>query len=156
MDFMLWSVRAMHLFSVILWLGGLLYQAVIVLPLLVSGQSDQTQMILNQLKGFLPFNWMALMTILITGAGLMLFSPRFVFLSYDSWWSMALGIKQSIFLLIALLSLGYSRILIHLIGHDRPGVTAEMGARLTGRLQRVNRASILLGIGAVLLAASMN
>ena len=156
MDFMLWSVRAMHLFSVILWLGGLLYQAVIVLPSLVTGPPEQSQMTLNQLKSFLPFTRMSLVTVLITGAGLMLFNPRFVFFSYESWWSMALGIKQIVFLVIALLSLGISRILTHLIDRRGQDVAAEERAGLTARLQRLNRVNIVLGIDAVLLAASMN
>ena len=156
MDFMLWSVRAMHLFSVILWLGGLLYQAVIVLPTLVAGPREQSQIPLNQLKTFLPFTWMALVTVLVTGAGLMLFNPRFVFLSYDSWWSMALGIKQILFVVIAMLSLGSSRIVTHLIERKVTDVAPEEKAGLTARLQRLNRANIALGIGAVLLAASMN
>ena len=145
----------MHLFSVILWLGGLLYQAVILLPVLVTGPPEKAQIVLNQLKAFLPFSWMGLITVLVTGVALMLFNPRFVFLSYDDWWLQALGIKQVAFLAMALFSFGYSRMLSCAIGLGETSASSE-GAGFRDRLQQLNRANIFLGIGAVLLSASMN
>jgi len=155
MDFMLWAVRTMHLFSIVLWLGGLLYQTVILHPLLGTGGIERTPEVLQQLKSFLPFIWMSLATLLVTGVGLMLFSTRFLILEYPDWWSVALGLKQVVFLIISFVSFGSARMLTRAISSFDGSGWSEQGARFSMRVVHLNRTNVFLGIGAVLLAASM-
>jgi hypothetical protein len=93
---------------------------------------------------------MGLSTVLVTGICLMMFSPRFVFFSYPDWWSIALGLKQVVFLLMAFFSFGFAR-MVQRYTHDEP--THDV-IRL--RILQFNRNGVFLGILAMLLAASMH
>lgn len=152
---MLWAARAMHLFSVILWIGGLLYQTVIVFPGLTSGNPERVTMALGQMSGFFPFIWMGLITVLVTGLGLMMFSPRFVFFSYSDWWSVALGIKQVLALLMVLFTFGYARMLARFSALVRAPDASSGQDPFLGRLLHFHRLNVVMGIIAILLSASM-
>jgi uncharacterized membrane protein len=151
MDFLLWAIRAVHLFGVVVWLGALLYLSAIVLPR--WGQDGGSGAgVLAQLGLFLPFQWMGLVTVLVSGTILMLFNPRFVFFSYPEWWSVALGLKQAAFLLMCLFSFGYARMAANL----RAGTAEEpIATQYRMRLVQFNRLNVALGIVSLLLAASM-
>jgi uncharacterized membrane protein len=74
MEFMLWGVRSLHLFSVVVWFGGIMYQAVVIFPVAKDAQLGLRKDALQLLRRFLPFVWMCVWTILLTGAALMLFN----------------------------------------------------------------------------------
>jgi len=155
MDFMLWAVRASHLFAVIVWLGILLYNGAVVLPIWLSGDPVQKEVSLTILRKSAPLLWTGLTTVLVTGLCLMLFSTRFVFLSYHDWWSVALGLKQVSFLLMAFVTVGLIRLtgrFHHLIASGE----IEAEEPLKGRVARFNRLGVLFGIVALMLAASMS
>ena len=152
MDLLLWVVRVSHIFAVIIWLGAMVYQAAVTLPLWIPGDSNSTKIVLASLRRFLPFQWMGLTTVLVTGICLMLFSTRFVFFSYPDWWSVALGLKQIIFLCMAFFSLGFARMVQR---HSQPDRDApEETLRL--RIFQFNRNGVFLGIVAMLLSVSMH
>lgn len=109
MNFLLWTTLSLHIFSVVVWLGGLLYQAVVTFPVAKVEQKEFDPFVLHLVKRFQPFVWMCVWTILVTGVVLMLFSPRFVFFQYPDRWSVILGLKQLIFGLMVFFSFGYAR-----------------------------------------------
>lgn len=152
MDFMIWAVRVSHLFAVVVWLGSLLYQAAVILPLWTPGDRTRTEVVRMFLGRSLPYLWMGLTTALITGICLMLFSTRFVFFRYDDWWSIALGLKQVLFLLMAIFTIGLIR-LVQAFSELRESDQEDL---LRIRILQFNRSSVLLGIMTLLLAASMN
>jgi uncharacterized membrane protein len=149
MDMMLWAARASHLFAVAVWIGGSLYQAGVVLPLWTADDPRSTEMTIATLRRYLPFQWMGLSTVFVTGICLMMFSPRFVFFSYSDWWSIALGLKQIAFLLMVFFSFGFSRMVK--LYFDQ--AASRDSIRL--RILQFNRSGVFLGIVAILLAASM-
>lgn len=130
-----------------------MYQAVIVLPGLNSEEAHHRS--LQQARAFVPFMWTGLMTVLVTGIGLMLFDPRFVFFAYPDWWSAGLGLKQLAFTLMMFFSLGYSRMAARLSEVESTSDDRSMDA-FAGRLIQFNRYVIFLGVGVLLIAASMN
>ncbi len=150
MDLLLWAVRVSHFFAVIVWIGGFLYQAAVLLPLWVPGDPATTRLVISGFRRFLPFQWLGLTTVLVTGTCLMLFSTRFVFFSYPDWWSVALGIKQLIFLCLVFFSFGFARMVQK---YDDPGAGEEV-IRL--RIFQFNRNGVFLGIIATLLGVSMH
>ena len=109
MDFLLWTVRSLHLFAIVVWIGGLLFQAAVVIPVARAEKTDVSSFTLHCHRRFIPFLWMSLWTVLVTGIALMLFNPRYVFFSYEDWWSFVLALKQVVFVGMAVVSLGQVR-----------------------------------------------
>ena len=154
MDFMIWAARVSHLFGVIVWLGTLLYQGAVILPLWLSGQQGKDDRVEQALVKGAPFLWMGLTTVFVTGVLLMLFSTRFVLFSYHDWWSVALGLKQIAFLFMAFFTIGLARLTAGFREIlDTQG--ASMAGVLRNRIVQFNRYSIVFGIAALLLASSM-
>ena len=158
MEFMLWAVRSLHLFSVVVWLGGTMYQAVVIFPVAkdAHGFGKDT---LQLLQRFLPFVWMCVWTILITGVALMLFNPRFVFFNYSDRWSIFLGLKQLAFLLMIFFSFGYARMFASLykllIDEGRKQAPEQAVWLYYQRMLQFSRINVVLGLITILLASAL-
>jgi uncharacterized membrane protein len=150
MDFILWATRSVHLFAVVVWFGGLLYQAVVVFQWGSKGVTDQE---VQQLKRFIPFVWMSVWTILVTGVMLMMFNPRFQFFHYNDVWSIVLGAKQLVFFVMVILTLGYSRMLARFLDERSSGGPHE--SLFGDRMVQLARMNVGLAIVAILLASSL-
>jgi uncharacterized membrane protein len=158
MDFMIWAVRSLHLFSIIVWLGGMTYQVAVALPVEQFGRAEMDSRARHLVRRFLPFVWMCVWTILLTGIALMLFSPRFVFLKFDDAWSLALALKQTTFLLMTFFSFGYARMfsrMDELLGENAKPEEAGEAQRFYRRMVQFAKITVALGIVAVLLASAM-
>ena len=127
-----------------------MYQAVVTLPVAKAEQIELTESNLHLLRRFQPFVWMCVWTILVTGIGLMLFSPQFVLFQYSDRWSVVLGLKQLTFLVMVFFSFGYARML-------RMVVTVRGEARelCYRRMLQFGKINVGLGIIAILLAAGL-
>jgi uncharacterized membrane protein len=155
MEFLLWATRSLHLFAVVVWLGGLLYQAVVTFPVSTASQTQFAEMIRHQLRRFIPFIWLCVWTILVTGVGLMLFSPRFVWFSYPDGWSILLGTKQVVFVLMAFFSLGYVRMFSRLDSVLSRGGDPSTVVVYYERMTQFARMNVGLALIALLLASGM-
>jgi len=151
MDFLIWSARSLHLFAVVVWLGGLLYQAAVTLPVARAEQMELAESSLHLLRRFQPFVWMCVWTILVTGAGLMLFNPGFVLGQYGDRWSVILGVKQVVFLVMVFYSFGYARML-KMVGISAGSEERQLSYR---RMLQFGKINVALGIIAILLAAGL-
>jgi uncharacterized membrane protein len=114
MDFLLWVCRSMHMFGVVVWVGGLMFQNAVAAPIAQSENAEAKVAMRKMNKRFTGFVWMSAWTILITGILLMLFNPRFIWFQYPDRWSLLLGIKQMMFLFMVFYAFGYSRMLKYL------------------------------------------
>ncbi len=151
MDFMIWMTRSLHLFAVIVWLGGLLFQTVILMPEIKSGRLSASSTV-TLLFRFVPFIWMSVWTVVISGVALMLFDPRFIFFSFESKWSIILALKEAVFLLMVFFSIGYGRMIV------RASEDANPEGNSTPYVERAlqfNRINVGLGIVAIVLAAGL-
>jgi len=158
MDFILWSARSLHLFSVVVWFGGLMYQAAVTLPVAKAERAEFLPLMLHQSRRFLPFVWMSVWTILVTGICLMLFSPRFVFLEYHDRWSMVLAGKQILFVLMMVFSFGYARMFTRVDEIISSRTTGEPSPDVSPYYHRMNqfaRINVVLALVTLLLAASI-
>lgn len=153
MDFLLWVCRSLHLFSVIVWLGGTLYQAVILLPARAGDESGLTDDDLARVRSFAPFVWTSIWTVLVTGIAMMLFDPRFVFFQYADRWSVLLGLKQLTFIGMAIFAFGYFRMAAGVNAATKGGLSARR--TFIARMHQFSRINVALAIVAVLLASAM-
>jgi uncharacterized membrane protein len=156
MDFLLWSARSLHIFSVVVWFGGLMYEAAVTVPVTRAEAKELDPLHLHLIKRFRPFVWMSVWTILVTGSAMMLFNPRFVFFKYPDSWSLLLAFKQIVFALMILFSFGYGRMFnrVHdLLAANEP---SEIVMRFYRQMVAFGRINVGLGIAALLLAAGMN
>ncbi len=100
MEFMIWATRSMHIFSAVVWVGGLLYMGGILYPVFqYEGMTTSFQYVRME-RRFTGFVWMCVWTTAITGVLLMLFSPRFVFGRYRGEWDYLLLVKEFIYVLM--------------------------------------------------------
>lgn len=159
MDFLLWATGSVHLFCVVVWLGGLAYQAVVTLPVARATNSELAGSHRHLIRRFLPFVWMCVWSILITGVVLMLFNPRFVFFQYNDPWSVLLGMKQAVFLLMCFFSFGYARMFSRtdeLLSRKSGGEEALRSAQpYYHSMLRYGKINLGLGIVALLVASGM-
>ena len=132
-----------------------MYQTAIVLPKLVSGDPERVVMALGQVSRFVPFIWMGLITVLVTGLGLMLFSTRFVFFSYSDWWSVALAMKQMIIFLMTVFTFGYVRMLTRFAESVANQAGPGSPPPFLARMLHFHRLNVVMGVIATLLSASM-
>ena len=145
----------MHIFSVVVWLGGLMFQGAVVAPVMQFEGTEAKPAMRRINKRFIGFIWMNVWTLLATGILLMLFSPRFVWFHYDDRWSLFLLIKQIIFLLMVFYAFGYARMIDYL---DNPASNGGYDSKSLIYIHRVTQyrlISIFLGITALLFAAAM-
>ncbi|MEO8166704.1 MAG: hypothetical protein ABI623_00565 [bacterium] len=155
MDFLLWTTVSLHLFSVVVWFGGLLYQAVVTFPVAKVEQKEFDPFVLHLVKRFQPFVWMCVWTILITGVVLMLFNPRFVFFEYRDRWSVILGLKQLVFGLMVFFSFGYARMFRVLETAAQNGESEKIRPYYNQMLL-FGKINVGLAIIVLLLAAALN
>lgn len=148
---MIWITRSLHLFGIIVWLGGLLFQAVVLMPG-IRTEKAVAPGTLSLLNRFVPFIWMSVWTIVVTGVALMLFDPRFIFFSFENRWSIILAIKEAVFLLMIFFSIGYGRMITR--AADEVNVEGSSSPYLERALQ-FNRMNVGLGIVAIILAAAL-
>jgi len=155
MNFLLWSCRVLHIFGVVVWLGGLMFQNAIVHPIVEVEESEVKSATGKTNKRFLAFMWMSVWTVGITGIFMMLFDKRFIWFQYNDRWSILLGFKQLIFVLMVFYAFGYARMLHYLLSPASNGGFDEKADIFSKRIHQFRTISIFLGIVALLLAAGM-
>ncbi|MDH3252160.1 MAG: hypothetical protein OEM41_05165 [Ignavibacteria bacterium] len=155
MDFMLWATRSLHLFAVIVWIGGLMYQAVVTFPVATASHEQFAEHTRHHVRRFIPFIWMSVWTILVTGVGLMLFNPRFVWFSFRDGWSIVLGAKQIVFVLMTLFSLGFVRMFSRLDDVLSRGGDSSAIIGYYERMTQFARINVGLALLALLLASAL-
>ena len=106
-------------------------------------------------RRFIGFIWMSVWTMMITGAIMMLLDPRFVWFQYNNKWSVLLGVKQIVFLLMVFYAFGYARMLSYLDTPTSNGGFDEKAELYRHRVNQFRGISIFLGIVGLLLAAGM-
>lgn len=156
MDFLLWAARSLHIFGVVVWVGGLMYQAAVAMAVARAEGTEFAPQTIHVVRRFAPFVWMCVWTVLVTGSALMLFSTRFTFFQFNDLWSVLLAMKQVTFLLMMVFSFGYARMFARV---------DEMMAKGTQPLDDVipyhhrmiqfGRINIALGILALMFSAGM-
>jgi uncharacterized membrane protein len=156
MDFLLWAARTLHLFSVVVWLGGLMYQAAVLLPVAKAEQKELDEFTRHCIRRFQPFVWMCVWTMLVTGVALMLFNPRFVFFRYDDLWSVLLGAKQFVFAAMIFFSFGFARMFRRMDEMQKNKSSEESMLPYLHQMVLFGKITIGLAMSALLLAAGMN
>lgn len=146
----------MHVFSVIVWFGGLMYQAVVLHPVASVEQKMIDTTTLHFIRRFLPFVWMSVWTLCITGIALMLFSPRFVLFQFDDGWSVLLAAKQILFLIMMFFSIGYARMFQRVHELVQKGERDAQVMTYFDQMIRFGKVNVALAICALLLAVGMN
>ena len=145
----------MHVLSAIVWVGGLIFQGAVAGPI-IQQKGEQTRSAMRDVsRRFVGFIWMSVWTLLVTGVIMMLLDPRIFWFRYQDRWSILLGFKQLVFLLMVLYAFGYARMLSYL---DRPSSNGGFNERaeiFRHRVEQFRKISIFLGLLAVLLAAAM-
>lgn len=155
MDFLQWACRALHIFAVVVWLGGLMFQNAVAHPV-AEAEGDEARAALRKINiRFLAFVWMSVWTIALTGVLLMLLSPRFIWFEYHDAWSILLGLKQLVFVLMVFYAFGYARMLHYLQGPVSNGGFDKKAELYQRRLHQYRTIGIFLGILALLLTAGM-
>lgn len=150
MDFIIWSSRVMHVAAATVWIGGLVFQNAVMMPV-VAHEGEETSRLSGILgRRFSGFSWMCAWSMLVTGSLLMLLDPRFVWFEFATGWSVLLGFKQLIFALMVFYAFGIARLLPALDGADDAKRTLVLH-----RLGQFRKISLLLGLCALVLAVSM-
>jgi uncharacterized membrane protein len=158
MDFLLWAARSLHIFGAVVWLGGLMYQSAVTLTVAKAEGTEFSPQSINTLRRFVPFVWMLVWTVLVTGVALMLFSTRFVFFEFNDRWSVLLGLKQLAFLLMVFFSFGYARMFARvdeLINSTREQHSRDDAFPFFRRLNQFGRITIALGMVEIMLASGL-
>lgn len=156
MDFLLWTAKSLHVFSVVVWFGGLLYQAVVTIPVSRVEGKEFDPLTRHLLRRFQPFVWMCVWTILVTGVVLMLFNPRFVFFRYDDFWSVLLGMKQLVFVLMVFFAIGYARMFSRVEQVLAGAESHEHAVKFYAQMLMFGKVNVGLAIIALLLASGLN
>ncbi len=145
----------MHIFGVVVWLGGLMFQGAVASPI-IQFESNEARVAMKKVnKRFIGFVWMSVWTILVTGVLMMLLDPRFVWFQYNNRWSTLLGAKQIVFFLMVFYAFGYARMLAHLDMPASNGGFDEQAELYRHRVNQYRTINIFLGIVGLLLAAGM-
>jgi len=145
----------MHLFGLVVWLGGLMFQSAVVMPVL-HAQTEYSRGVQRSLmQRFTGFVWMSAWTIAVTGFLLMLMSPKFFWFRYRDTWSVLLAVKQVVFVLMVFYSFGYARMLDYLSSPSSNGGFNEKAELYRHRINQFRIINIALGIAGLLLGVAM-
>lgn len=153
MDFVLWACRAVHLVSVVVWLGGLIFLNAVWKPVVEHQDAAATRLNLETVMRFQPFVWSSLWPLLVTGLLLMLLSPRFIWFDVSTWWARLLALKQVAFLALAFFAWQMMKVVAHLekAGENHPEEFAGWWLAYAKLVKR----SIVAGSIALLSGAAM-
>ena len=158
MEFMIWATRSLHVFSAVVWLGGLLYLGGILHPVFRHERMTTTHAYVAVERRFLSFIWMSVWTTAITGVLLMLFSQKFQFGSYRTTWEYLLFVKQFIYLAMVLLAISTGDIvrkMEHILASALP---SELESQLSVQHDRMvvrRRWSTVFGLVVLLISTQM-
>jgi uncharacterized membrane protein len=145
----------MHLFGLVVWLGGLMFQSAVVRPVL-HAQTEYSRNVQRMLMlRFTGFIWMSAWTMAITGVIMMLLNPRFLWFQYHDAWSVLLASKLVVFVLMIFYSFGYARMLDYLSSPSSNGGFNEKAELYRHRINQFRIINIALGIFALMLGAAM-
>jgi uncharacterized membrane protein len=147
MEFMLWAALSLHIFAVIVWLGSLCYLSAVLYPVFEVERAEGSPLFGHLHRRFMPFLWLCLWTIGITGAALYLFSDVFLYGADRSPWLLPVHLKTALFCIIVVLSMQLRR--LHADFH-RDGEKRSMYSRAMGKIIRL---TIFMGILSLLIAA---
>ncbi|MBM4166906.1 MAG: hypothetical protein FJ218_08345 [Ignavibacteria bacterium] len=156
MDFLLWSCKSLHIFSTVVLLGGILFQAGVLYPVARVETYETHSFTLHLERRFIPFVWLSLWTLLITGVFLSIFSEEYHLFEFSTQQQILLLLKELTFLLIALFSFGYVRIFRMLekeLTLQEP--SSEAIALFLQRMKTFRTINVFLGITVLLLVAGM-
>ncbi|MBI3788502.1 MAG: CopD family protein [Ignavibacteriales bacterium] len=153
MDFVLWACRLMHVVSVVVWFGGLIFLNAVFIPIVEHHEATKLQVVLGTQKRFLPFIWSCFWSLLITGILLMLLSPKFLWFEYSTLWLKLLAVKQFAFLLLAFFSWQTVQVFSNM-EHALANDSDEFEGWRLG-LKKLVRRSIFWGIVALMCGAGM-
>jgi uncharacterized membrane protein len=145
----------MHLFGIVVWLGGLMFQNAVILPFVESGGEPARALMRSVSRRFVGVVWMCVWTIAVTGILMMVLSPKFIWFRFDTTWSMLLAGKQVIFALMVVYAFGYARMVAYLGTPSSNGGFDEKAELYRHRINQFRRMNIALGIAALLLAVGM-
>ena len=145
----------MHIFSTVVWLGGLMFQSAVALPVMQFENEHARAAMRKVSHRFVGFVWMSVWTMLITGVLMMLLSPHFVWFHYNDRWSMFLAFKEVIFIFMVFYAFGYARMLRYLNSPSSNGGFSDKAELYRHRVTQFRKISIFLGILALLLGAAM-
>ncbi len=154
MDFLYWAALSLHLFAVVIWLGGICFQSAILFPVLKVEESERSQLAEHLHRRFLPFVWLSLWTIGITGLTLMLLATPYIMGEGETGISIRLIGKILIFSAIVFASMRSRNAYMqfkYLIRN--PGTSIGESRKNQDRIERSTRINVLLGIIALLLSA---
>ena len=155
MDFLLWAARSLHIFGVVVWFGGLLYQAAVLFPVVTFEGKELSDLHRHFIRRFQPFVWMCVWTVLVTGVALTLFNPRFVFFQFEDRWSVLLGFKQVVFACMVFFSIGHARMFSLIDELMGKGETADHVAPFFRQMVLFGKLNIGLAIVTLGLAAAL-
>ena len=158
MEFMMWAVRSMHVFSAVVWLGGLLYMGGIFYPVIRYEEMTASSAYIRIERRFTGFVWMCVWTTAITGAFLVLFTPRFVFGRYHNEWDFLLLAKEIIYVLMIGTAMAGTSIVKEMESIAAFPSTEETKRDLSIQHQKMlrgRRANLAFGIIALLVAVRM-
>ncbi len=145
----------MHLFGVVVWLGGLMFHGSVFGPVAEAAGRGAMPVERDTARRFVGFIWMSVWTVAVTGAIMMLASPRFLWFTYQDRWSVLLAWKQAVFVLMLFYAFGYARMAQRAVALASGGGPDEEAALCRNRLRQYRTLSIFLGILALLLGTAM-
>ncbi len=91
------TAYALHMLATVVWIGGIAFQAVLLLPAALPLSSSQTMFELNQKlwRRFQPLAWLSLAVLTGTGLMQMAANPNYDgFLTVENRWSVAILLKH--------------------------------------------------------------
>jgi len=150
-----WFFLATHLLGVVIWIGGLIYQSVVLLPAVELTEGAGKKLLRAMNRRFLTVLWTGLILVLLTGTSLMLLQPSIGWFRWTDRISILMGLKHLTFLLMALYAIGYTRMLLYLNSPSVNGGYDERVALYQKRLIQFERVSAALGMCAILLSMAL-
>jgi len=144
---MLWAALSLHIFSVIIWLGSLCFLSAILYPVLEVESQGDSGLVEHIHRRMMPFLWLSLWTLGITGIALYIFSPEFIYTREKIEWFTPVHGKVVLFIFIVIFSMRTRSLYMLYRG------TKEKRVENLRAMGRAIRITILFGILSMLLSA---
>ena len=158
MEFMMWATRSIHVFSAVIWLGGLLYMGGILYPVFRYEKMTTSTHYVRIERRFLGFVWMCVWTTACTGIFLMIFSPRFVLGQYRVLWDYLLLLKEIVYVVMVAVAVSGTKIVKRMetvLKSAQPGEIENRLLDLHQKMLRRRRINLTLGIVILLISTSL-
>jgi len=155
LDFLSWICRSLHLLGGIIWLGGLIFQQLVLIPVSKIEHNLSISVIRKMSAQYQKIQWLGIIIVVTSGVYMITRHTNYIWFQFYDRWSVFVGFKQLIFILMFFYAYGSFKMSKYIESPSSNGGYDKKTEVFRNRINQFRTTSIILGIMALFLGTAM-